>query len=226
MYSMGMAFQRYKSIAFVSNHGSKNRVATLNEFPPVASNIAAMKKTKQEMDQIFNNEHHIITLEDLKDLNWTETSPFTNPNITWEEAAQDRQPILDILQRAGLKVDVHVLARLPTWSQVVRLYGDSPVIVGTESCASFRESVPAQTRYVGVAGQMNTGTNALSKYLINNIHIPENKDSKDHGVLWTVPWYKHGWVSLRGRYKYQPPQDTSLVLPVVLIRDPYFWMQR
>jgi hypothetical protein len=225
---MGMAYQRY-------NNNNKTNIIILasawNEFPPDASNIAAMKKTNQEMDQIFNNEHHIITLKDLKDLDWTMEPPYgttsvSNDTITWEEAAQDRQPILDILQRAGLKVDVHVLQRLPTWSQVVRLYGDSPVMVGTETCASFRQTVPAHTRYVGVAGQMNTGTNALSKYLINNIHIPENKNNKDHGVLWTVPWYKHGWVSLRGRYEYKPPQDTSLVMPVVLIRDPYFWMQR
>lgn len=183
-------------------------------------NAEAMKQLNAQLGQVFN-ENHTITLADLTDLDRKESLK----DVTWEEAALDRGPILDTLHRAGLKVDVQVLQRLPTWSQVVNLYGSKPVIVGRDTvCQAFRDQVPAATRFVGVAGQMNTGTNAMAKYLAQNIQILENEIG--YGVLWTVPWYKHAWASLRFRYQYRIPKEHANVLAVVIIRDPYFWMQR
>ena len=177
-----------------------------------------MEKNNAKFKKVFSPDH-TITLSDLTDLQFTDDMP----QQTWDEAAADRGPILDILHNAGLHVDVHVLQRLPTWTQVVEMYGDKPIILGKERCEAFREAIPAEHRYVGVAGQMNTGTNALAKYLANNIAITENTDHL--GVLWTVPWYKHAWAALRYRYKYRKPDDHDTTLAVVTIREPYFWMQ-
>ena len=179
-----------------------------------------MQQNNERFRKVFNNENHTITLSDLADLQFEDELP----EQTWEEAAADRGPLLEVLRRAGQNVDVGVLQRLPTWSEVVEMYGEAPVVVGKERCAAFRESVPAERRHVGVAGQMNTGTNALAKYLSNNIQIAENP-SKERGVLWTVPWYKHGWASLRHRYRYREPEDHDTVLAVVTVREPMFWMQ-
>lgn len=201
--------------------------ALVSHFPDRAKDAETTKQKNTEMLALFN-ENHTITVADLSDLDPVELPA----NVTWDEAAADRGPILRILQRAGLRVDVQVLQRLPTWSQVTRLYGAAPVVVvpkgngEQDSCAAFRARVPVATRFVGVAGQMNTGTNAISKYLAQNIEIAENNASTSKGILWTVPWYKHGWASLRFRYKYRFPEDHANVLAVVLIRDPYFWMQR
>jgi hypothetical protein len=91
-----------------------------------------------------------------------------------------------------------------------------------DTCSRFRQLVPSNRRYVGVAGQMNVGTNALGKYLFENLRITGNPLG---GMLAGVPWNKHGWVDLRDKYHYSWPPDVTTVLPVVIIRDPYFWMR-
>lgn len=143
---------------------------------------------------------------------------------------------------------------------------DRPIIIGMDTCHIFRQNIQLNDRYIGVAGQMNTGTNALANLLSSNIYIPydhhavednkyhfnnKNKNHKNHknqrkndnnknhannndyngnhngsGILSTVPWYKHGWISLRYQYNYQEPNEHKNVLPIVIIRDPYFWMNR
>jgi hypothetical protein len=228
-----------KSSLLVGTKDKYNGKTAAARAPNRKQDIKAMKKTNAEMKALFR-ENQTIGLEDLADI-----ASVNLPPTTWEEALIDRGPILDVLHRFGLNVTLPVLQRLPTWSQVVRLYGDRPVVwepneidvhgnhvqgngsSTTTTCAAFRQRVAVQHRYVGVAGQMNTGTNALSKYLTQNIFLAGQWDTKTRGVLWTVPWYKHGWADLRFRFRYrETPQDHSNVLAVVLIRDPYFWMQR
>jgi hypothetical protein len=188
--------------------------------------IALMKETADRLKSVYNA-NHSISMDDLTDVDFKEFQlPAMVSKEEKERALQDRRIVLDIVTRAGLSVDSTVIPYLPSWSEVERLYGSKPIVYGLDSCASFRARVPAKHRFVGVAGQMNTGTNALSKYLTENIVIPEN-DDRTKGVLWTVPWYKHSWISLYKKYKYkQPHNHHDHVMAVVLIRDPYFWMQR
>lgn len=135
----------------------------------------------------------------------------------------ERDPIISLLQQAGIAVDDDVISMLPEWSDVKALYGEEPVVLGMESCDRFRKLNPPERRFVGVAGQMNSGTNALGKYLYDNLRIRSNPFNG--GMLAGVPWNKHGWTSLRNRYKFSLPEDVDSVLPVILIRDPYFWMK-
>ena len=209
----GMTNQRGKVV-----HHTQGTKRSVVKFPSSKQSNDIMKQNEEHNQQIFNA-NHTITMQDLADLDFNEDLP----EQSWAEAAADRGPLLEILNHAGMHVDVHVLQRLPTWTQVVEMYGKHPVIVGMERCPDFRKAVPAQERYVGVAGQMNTGTNALAKYLRNNLWIRENPIER--GVLWTVPWYKHGWAALRYRYKYRPPENHNNVMAVTTIREPYFWMQ-
>ena len=90
-----------------------------------------------------------------------------------------------------------------------------------ERCAAFRAAHKPAARYVGIAGQHNCGTNAMVRYLQNNLAIQGNSRE---GFLPQVPWHKHGWESLRYRYNFSFPPDHDSVLPVVIVRDPYFWM--
>lgn len=166
----------------------------------------------------------LMTMEHLKGFKTSDANALMTTSTTKEEAESARQPLLEILERAGLQVDEEVMRLLPTWKQVTDLYGEKPVFWGKDSCEVFRRSVPKQNRFVGVAGQFNTGTNALFKYLDQNMQIKENK--MFNGVLWTIPWYKHAWVDLRYRYMYRKPDEHSNVFPIIMIRDPYFWMRR
>ena len=45
---------------------------------------------------------------------------------------------------------------------------------------------------------VGSGTNAMGKYLMNNLVIPEN-EGIGHGILAQVPWHKHGmcWYGSR-----------------------------
>jgi hypothetical protein len=192
-------------------------------FPGVSKDTAEMQQAEKGYKELYGG-NHTITLKDLADLSFDADEIFDSSDETWDEAAASRKPIMDLLRAAGLQVDLDVLRRLPRWSEVTDLYGSEPVIYGTETCEPFRNKIPSSERFVGVAGQMNTGTNALGKYLLHNVKIPENEIS--NGILWTVPWYKHGWASLKQRYDYRPPENHTKVFAVVIIKDPLFWMKR
>ena len=71
------------------------------------------------------------------------------------------QPYIDILQRAGVKgvkllADPDIVKKLPLKSDVEDLYGSEPVIIGLETCKTFRETIDPGDAYVGPAGMFNT----------------------------------------------------------------------
>lgn len=171
-------------------------------------------------------QQEVITMDDLEDLK-NDALVLHRPtsNETWEEAARYRQPILDLLNASRLQVDLDVLRSLPKWIDIQALYGDTPVIIGMDTCSEFRANVPAHRRFVGVAGTPNSGTTALARNLKRNIRIDENR-ALTRGVLNNLPWMKHSWVGLRGVNDYSFPREYQHVLPVVIVRDPYFWMRR
>mmetsp|Transcript_19171 Transcript_19171/g.24668 ORF Transcript_19171/g.24668 Transcript_19171/m.24668 type:complete len:419 (-) Transcript_19171:301-1557(-) len=164
-------------------------------------------------------ESPVLSLKSLKDL--VNTSRI-GPLEYWEEALVSRKPVVEILEKAGIKVDLELLYRLPKWSDVADLYGSEPVILGTEHCEAYRKRIPAELRTAAIAGQFNTGTNALAMYFGQNLRMRENHGT---GFAANVPWHKHGWVDLRGKYDFKPPKNVDQVLPVVVVRDPYGWMQ-
>lgn len=165
----------------------------------------------------------ILGIADLADISPVKDI-YTNHTLahaTWEEAVQDRQAIVQHLHEAGVHFDLSVLKLVPTADEVHALYGDQPVILGMERCAAFRAAYKPAERFVGIAGQHNVGTNAMVRYLRQNVAIPGNPRE---GFLPQVPWHKHGWEPLRHKYNFSFPANHDSVLPVVIVRDPYFWM--
>jgi hypothetical protein len=81
-------------------------------------------------------------------------------DLSLEEVRKGREELLAILEDAGVEdIDAASIAKLPTWSQVVKLYGDKPVVYGLETCERFRNTIPKDDASVGTAGLFNTGTN-------------------------------------------------------------------
>jgi len=122
-----------------------------------------------------------------------------------------------------------ILSLLPTWKEVTDLYGTTPVIYGLETaCSAFQRDIPRDDASVGVSGLFNTGTNPLAMYLSANCIMPNNThDKAGKGMRWQVPWGKHmlasrKWTNTAG---HDDKVNKTNVLPVVLIRDPYSWMQ-
>lgn len=158
------------------------------------------------------------TLHDLTDDDLVETRD--NNSNTIEQAKLGREPLLEIFKDAGVTdIDLATLRQLPKWSTVQELYGDGPVIFGLDQCQVFRDSTVPAKRTMGPAGLFNSGTNVLSLYLQANCDFP--------GIQWQVPWGKHVVASLRGQHFVPKLEefDITTILPIVTIRDPYYWMQ-
>ena len=158
--------------------------------------------------------------------------PAHGTNITLVEATKGRERILSILEDAGiLKMHVLDVLKLPKWNHVESLYGSGPIILGLDRCEAFRKSVPLERRFIGVSGMFNTGTTAFGISLqANCFYDGKRKDfSNDvvkdvNGMLNQVPWAKHKHIQLKYNHTINPDIVKDYVLPIVLVRDPYFWM--
>jgi hypothetical protein len=93
-------------------------------------------------------------------------------------------------------------------------------MVGKEDCATYCARVPLSRRRLGVAGMFNTGTNLLDTHLQANIELPQKS-------VWQVPWGKHRMANAKHVHTAENMQNVVQddVLPVVIIRDPFMWLQ-
>lgn len=140
--------------------------------------------------------------------------------------------------------DMHVMCdQLPQWKQVAHLYGDTPVVLGLETCAQYRETLlllqqqqninnnnatmPTTTTIapaVRVAGLYNSGTNALTAALADNAPQFNTDSDSSSDSSWEVPWGKHAPAHARDTSLAAANTATDAVLPVVVVRDPFRWM--
>jgi hypothetical protein len=113
-------------------------------------------KQVQKVGRTGKVNHKAITTvkkEDLKGLVPEADLPENMESITYEEAIQGREHLLDILTDAGVEeLDVPTILSLPKWSQVTKLYGDGPVVIGLETCQTFRDTIPVDDASIGTAG--------------------------------------------------------------------------
>ena len=169
-------------------------------------------------------------------------SPTTSTTTILEDATtkkskqhvrHDKEPLIEILRQSGMKesdITDNVVERLPTWSTVTSLMGTHPRIHGLDTCPSFRSSIPPAESFVAPAGAFNSGTNLMAELLIANCINPHRVAKYgvgNNGVRWQVNWGKHQPPS--HRLDHSVNQDGQVpnqnILPVVLVRDPYTWMQ-
>jgi hypothetical protein len=90
---------------------------------------------------------------------------------------------------------------------------------------------------MAIAGNFNSGTTAFglslqancrfSNHQKTNENDPYSNDVVSHvnGMLSQVPWAKHKMAFYRDNHTILASIPKQNVLPIVLIRDPYFWMQ-
>ena len=147
----------------------------------------------------------------------------------WDQVRHQRRPSMNFwcitstrnLQSCfkNLKLTNHFFAHLYQL-QVINLFGDDVVIVGKEDCERYRNRVPFEQRRLGVAGMFNTGTNLLEAQLRKNIILPK-------ASLWQVPWGKHRMADVKYNHTAADMEqyDKDKVLPIVMIRDPFAWLQ-
>jgi hypothetical protein len=174
--------------------------------------------TENELDYVEDHQH-------------LDSMPQITTNITWKEASKGKEPILALLRDAGIQdIDIRVVQLLPTWNQVEALYGkNGPILEGLAQCDFFRNNYGGKVW--GIAGMFDSGTNLAANYLESNCIMPSTSTDKDSfDILWEVPWGKHVPAEMRNHKSYRrndksKDDATSSVMPIVMIRDPYFWMQ-
>ena len=146
------------------------------------------------------------------------------------------QRVVEVLQSAGATVTPEMKDRLPSWDQVVQLYGEHPVFRYSQkqTCELYQFQVPPERRMLGSAGMFSTGTNLLTTLLKKNCKIPErvalygvNASRELHGIRWQVPWGKHTQPQYRNQHAATHAKAISKddILPVITIRHPISWMQ-
>ena len=92
-----------------------------------------------------------VTKDDLKGI--VEVITEDVESITYEEAIEGREQLIEILEDAGVEeLDVHTILSLPKWGSVTKLYGEGPVVIGLETCQRFRETIPVDDASIGTAG--------------------------------------------------------------------------
>ena len=106
-----------------------------------------------------------------------------------------KQRIIDILRAANVTY-MPQCVDLPSWDQIVRLYGEKPVILGLDTCAAYREKMQRSSdqkllvamknnhSLERIAGIYNSGTNAMAHFLNLNLKTYENYKQRN------VPWGK------------------------------------
>lgn len=142
-----------------------------------------------------------------------------------------KEEVIKILEEAGENnLDDATIERLPTWKEIVDIYGGEPKIFGLDTCATFQTTIDPQESFLAPAGAFNSGTNLMAELLIANCHLPARQRKhgiNSRGVRWQVNWGKH--QSPKWRLDHDVTTDGKVpnknILPVVTIRDPYLWMQ-
>lgn len=134
------------------------------------------------------------------------------------------------------------LGKDTTWEQVVEQYyfkqrqttdeGGQPnvnsiQVIGTRTCSAFRQGLLSKTSEghilepaVRAAGLFHSGLDIMAATLYANHFL---QDDIEDDKSWQVPWGKHTPVQFTTSQIYKH-QDWKSILPVVVVRDPYRWM--
>lgn len=191
-------------------------------------NQVQLEKKRDKKGNVVYNPITSIKKQDLEEMGFSKEKIAAVEHLTHEEAIKGKERLVDILNEAGITdVDPAAIAMLPKWSSVTKLYGDKPVILGLERCEEFRSQTDPIDASIGPAGMFNTGTNPLAMYISNNCQMKRNKKDKAGGTRWQVPWGKHMPASQRLTHTagHDRRVNKTNVMPIVVVRDPYQWMQ-
>jgi hypothetical protein len=103
---------------------------------------------------------YMVYLMDRREIrNGSHVTPTENaiarPGV---EESSDKDPILALLRRGGIdpsQLDAETMEALPSWDEVVTLYGPKPIIHGLDECQSFQDATQ-KVGFVGTAGEYPT----------------------------------------------------------------------
>jgi hypothetical protein len=183
-------------------------------------------------DSVFGKDHsiHNIVAADISLANSTGAAQIKNEKTVKTPISADstsgNNPLIQNLIDAGMSLanTTALASKLPSWGEVVDRFGPAPRILGLETCQAFNDKVPKRQRMLAPAGTFNTGTNLLAQLLELNCKIETGRPRKT-GMEWQVNWGKHQPPRFRFDNQVHGNIHNEYMMPVVMVRDPYGWMQ-
>ena len=154
-------------------------------------------------------------------------------DVIAQDASWADNPLVQVMQQAKItEIALDDFQQLPAVTHNLQhLYHRTtsstltdPNIIGLDTCQYYRDVVApnVKDRYTSAAGMFNTGTNALTFALEHNVQSQISPK-----MPWQVPWGKHR-MEYRRLHHIAPGLNVynqTQCLPVVIIRDPFAWMQ-
>ena len=102
---------------------------------------------------------------------YSSLSAFSKYDYEDIHIGENNNRVIEYFHQAGVELDNESLQRLPSWSQIESLIGDSPVILGLDRCEEFQQQVPPLRRMLCSAGMFNSGTNLVSLKRVSVYHV-------------------------------------------------------
>jgi hypothetical protein len=215
----------YREVTTAAQSSTVKNVKPSNAAEPpkevVTSTAQSLTKTKTEP----SNEEVATTTQSLT----TKKATTKIWDLMNSSECNKKTRLVELLLRAGKDVTLEDCRNLPTWREVVSLYGEEPVIHGLDTCKDYRAAISAERNngralkpQPRVAGLFNSGTNALAMTFNHNFG-ESAEDYKEYQIFSG----KHAPVSKLWLSRRPEPNVMELfrrVMPVTLIRDPFRWM--
>jgi hypothetical protein len=217
------------SVLFDSSSATKgyrhNSQSDVNESRSILPDVA---KERGNVNYTTDRKKHINTVEQ----ELLENAIKLNPKCKGKEFYL--RILLSAADSPNRKRVTQRCAQLPTLEDVYERYGRDPVVIGMDTCQRYRDSMMMnnttyQTELMPrIAGLYHTGTNALANSFVRNLKPIKNRVRRRENP-YDVPWGKHMPPNVfrhnNSITKKEFPVDKDHVLPIVIVRDPFYWMK-
>ena len=222
-----------------NNNNNNNNARQLQQFLA----RQAEKQIKEAKQQLQRAKEQLNNGQQQQQPRSTEDSPAedTYHSLNYylalsQKEGHDKERLLQLLQKNARldEISEATYQKLPTWAQITFQYGTEARLIGNQEghCRAFQADGLLAEKFMAPSGSFNSGTNLLADALVQNCVLPEREAKyKVKGVRWQVPWGKHNPPQDQhfrtnfhapGGYSNMDPVQT---LPIVMIRDPFRWMQ-
>jgi hypothetical protein len=87
----------------------------------------------------------------------------------------------------GVHLSADLCRQLPPHERIIDVYGQGPVVVGTDTCSEYRRIVSGSTPMPRVAGMYHSGTNVVIRTMQRHFGRADNATLDPDGAMYEVP---------------------------------------
>jgi hypothetical protein len=80
-------------------------------------------------------------------------------------------PLVSIFEKSGISLTQNILEQIPPYSNIIKMYGNKPTVIGLERCEEFQQQVQPPDRTLAVAGYERIILLKKKKKISNVLHL-------------------------------------------------------